>query len=198
MLNYIWAGMIIIGIIYGAATGNMDKVSNAMVDSSKDAVELCITMLGVMSAWMGFMKIAQESGLINKVEKKLDFFIKWLFPNMPDNHPAKKYIVENTVANILGLGWAATPAGLKAMEKLKEYPIGNSPDDVATDEMCTFLVLNISSLQLIPINIIAYRSAYGSTNAGEIILPAILATTVSTFAGIIFCKIVCKKGIKWL
>lgn len=197
MLNIIWIVMIIVGILYGALTGNIDKISNSMLGSSKEAVELCITMLGIMSVWMGIMNIAQESGLIAKIEKKIDFFIRWLFPNVPSSHPAKKYIVENIIANILGLGWAATPAGLKAMENLEKYPIGDMPKDVATNEMCTFLVLNISSLQLIPINIIAYRSMYGAVNPGAVIVPAIIATSASTITGVVFCKILCANVKKY-
>lgn len=193
MLNYLWAFMIVCGVVYGMLTGNIDKVGNGALDSAMEAVQLCITMVGIMSMWMGFMEVAQKSGLINKVEKGLAPIIKWLFPNLPDKHPAKPHIITNIIANILGLGWAATPAGLKAMEKLAENPVSyrkkQLPSYVATNEMCTFLVINISSLQLIPVNIIAYRSQYGATNPADIVAPAIIATIISTVVGAIFCKI---------
>lgn len=197
MLNYIWAFMIIIGIVYGLITGNIEAVGNGAIDSATEAVKLCITMVGIMSMWMGFMEVARCSGLIEKAERALKPVIKWLFPTIPDDHPAKESITTNIIANILGLGWAATPAGLKAMVQLKEHPIKQNgsvlPEYVATDEMCTFLVVNISSLQLIPVNIIAYRSQYGSSNPAAIVAPAIIATTISTLVGVIWCKIKCKR-----
>lgn len=209
MLNYIWAFMIIIGVVYGSLTGRMAQVSAAALDSSKEAVSLCITMLGIVSLWVGFMEIAQKSGLIDKLTKGLAPFIRFMFPQIPKDHKAMEYISLNTIANILGLGWAATPAGLKAMEELAklEAQRGNSeylPDSkdsckgressvgkkrTASKEMCIFLILNISSLQLIPVNIIAYRSQYGSVNPAGIIMPAMIATFCSTIAAIIFCKV---------
>lgn len=202
MLNYIWAFMIVVGVIYGAATGNIEQVGNGAIESAEDAVKMCITMLGIMSMWMGFMEIARRSGLIAKAEKGLNPAINWLFPNLPMDHKARPHIITNIIANILGLGWAATPAGLKAMEELSKYKIPQHgeiiPDYISTNEMCTFLVLNISSLQLIPVNMIAYRSQYNSANPASIVAPAILATTISTLVGIIFCKIMCKKKIKTL
>lgn len=190
MLNYIWAFMIIIGVVYGIATGNFEQVGNGAIEASKEAIQLCITMLGVMSMWMGFMEVAKESGLIKKAEKMLEPVVSWLFPKLPKEHSARPHIITNIIANILGLGWAATPAGLRAMEELSKNPVNyNQKKHIATDEMCTFLVVNISSLQLIPVTIIAYRSQYGATNPGAIIFPAIIATTISTAAGIIFCKI---------
>ena len=318
MLNYIWAFMIIIGIVYGAFTGHMADISNAAIESAKDAVSLCITMLGVVSLWVGLMEIAKSCGLIEKLTKALMPFIHFLFPNIPKGHKSLEYISLNTIANILGLGWAATPAGLKAMEELAKleeergnpeymsedkaaygamghiagtahgspgyftgtahgnpgyltgtradqgklgYPAGadykksgnltgakvdhknfgysmgknaakgNFQNDTgknasrkdseyeaaeksglrkgqvaavskkpgnrsASDEMCIFLILNISSLQLIPVNIIAYRSQYGSVNPASIIMPAILATTINTIVAIIFCKLVTAKSAK--
>lgn len=202
MLNYIWAFMIVVGVIYGAATGNIEQVGNGAIESAEDAVKMCITMLGIMSMWMGFMEIARRSGLIAKAEKGLNPAINWLFPNLPMEHKARPHIITNIIANILGLGWAATPAGLKAMEELSKDKIPQHgeiiPDHISTNEMCTFLVLNISSLQLIPVNMIAYRSQYNSANPASIVAPAILATTISTLVGIIFCKIMCKKKIKTL
>ena len=152
-------------------------------------------MLGVMSLWTGLMEIATRSGIIEALTRRLLPVMHWLFPNVPDNHPAMSHISTNIIANFLGLGWAATPAGLMAMRSLSELNTENP--DSASDAMCAFLVINISSIQLIPVNIIAYRSQYGSANPAAIIGPAIIATSISTAAGIIFCKLACarKKGL---
>ena len=120
MLNYIWAFMIVIGILYGAFTGNIEAVSNAALDSAKEAVDLCITMVGIMGLWMGLMEIAQKSGLIARLTRTIQPFISFMFPRLPKGHAAREYISANIIANILGLGWACTPAGLKAMEALQE------------------------------------------------------------------------------
>ena len=146
---------------------------------------------------MGFMEVARTSGIIDKAEKGLAPIVRWLFPKLPENHPARQSIITNIIANILGLGWAATPAGLKAMDELARNPIEKKwKSHIATDEMCTFLVINISSLQLIPVNIIAYRSQYGSVSPAAIVAPAILATTVSTLTGVVFCKLKMSKRKK--
>lgn len=186
MLNYMWGIMIIIGIVVGALTGNMEAVSAAIIDSSKEAIALCITMLGIVAMWTGVLKIAEVGGLMAAMSRVLTPVIDFLFPRVPKDHPAREYISTNFVANMLGLGWAATPAGLKAMEELQKL---NKDKSVATTDMCTFLIINISSLQLVPMNIIAYRSEYGSVAPTAIIVPAILATLVSTLAGVIYAKI---------
>ncbi|MCI6018604.1 MAG: nucleoside recognition protein [Clostridiales bacterium] len=207
MLNYLWASMMFLGIITGAVTGHMNEVSEALVNASQEAVELCLTMLGVVAMWTGILKIGEKAGLLEAMAVKMQPVIRFLFPGIPKNHPAVGYIATNFVANILGLGWAATPAGLKAMESLSELEkerraLKNGmradsrsrkkfkvmPEGIASNEMCTFLILNISSLQLIPVNIIAYRSQYKSADPTSIIGPAIAATAVSTAAAIIFCK----------
>ncbi|MBE5872357.1 MAG: nucleoside recognition protein [Lachnospiraceae bacterium] len=197
MLNTLWAFMILTGVVYGGFTGNMTYLSNAALDSAKEAVQLCITMLGIMGFWVGMMKIAEKAGLIEGITKALQPFICFMFPKIPKGHKAMKYIAANIVANVLGLGWACTPAGLKAMEALAElesergnaaYQKDSCKIRYASDEMCIFLILNISSLQLIPVNMIAYRSQYGSVEPARIIVPAILATAVSTGVAIIYCK----------
>lgn len=220
MLNYIWAFMILIGVIYGAITGRMEDITNAALDSAGDAVSLCITMIGVMALWVGLMEIAQKSGLIAKLTRGIQPFISFLFPRIPKGHPAREYISTNLIANVLGLGWACTPAGLKAMEALAQLERergnpayisadsksakgwnkgtgqsdnvseveNNTRERVASNEMCTFLILNISSLQLIPVNMIAYRQQYGSVNPAVIIAPAIVATFVSTAVAVVYCK----------
>ncbi len=192
MLNYIWAFMILVGILYGSVTGNISAVGNGILDSAKEAVSLCVTMLGVMALWTGIMEIANESGLIRAATNRIIPIIRGLFPELPKEHKAWNYISLNIIANILGLGWAATPAGLKAMEELQSL----NRSDVASDAMCTFLIINISSLQLIPVNIIAYRSQYGSVNPAAIVAPAILATLVSTLAAVFYCSIKINKKSK--
>jgi spore maturation protein A len=190
MLNYLWGAMIIIGIVYGAFNGTMTDITAAALDSAKEAVELCITMVGIMGVWVGLMQIAQVSGIITSATNKIKPFVDFMFPNIPKGHKAREYITTNIIANILGLGWAATPAGLMAMEHLSEL---NHNKDTASIEMCTFLIINMSSLQLMPINVIAYRSQYGSVNPAIITAPAIVATLISTIFGIIFAKIMAVK-----
>jgi len=185
--------MIIIGVVYGALTGNIQAVADGAVESAKDAVALCITMLGVMSLWTGLMQVADKSGLIAACTRGLAPFMRWMFPNVPKDDDAMKHMTTNVISNILGLGWAATPAGLRAMSSLSRL---NEGKDTASNEMCTFLVLNVSSLQLIPMNMIAYRSQYGSANPTAILVPAIIATSVSTLTGIIFAKIMSRRRCK--
>ncbi len=206
-MNLLWASMIIIGVVYGGLTGNLSAVGDAAITYSKEAVTLGISMLGVMAFWMGMMEIATKAGIIEALSKKVQPLFHWLFPRIPLGSKAQEYMTTNMVANFLGLGWAATPAGLQAMEELDR--IANSAKEhisnrvqsgevnegkYATDEMCTFLVLNISSLQLIPINIIAYRSEYGSVSPTAVLVPAIIATFISTVVGILFCKIKSKNN----
>lgn len=186
MLNYLWAGMIVVGMVFGAFNGTLPQITNAALDSSKEAVSLCITMIGVMSFWVGLMKIAEKAGMIKAASEKIQPFVHFLFPNIPRGHKANEHITTNFIANVLGLGWAATPAGLKAMEALGEL---NGHRKEASNEMCTFLILNISSLQLIPVNIIAYRAQYGSVNPTAIVGPGIIATLVSTVVAVAFCKV---------
>lgn len=198
-MNYLWAFMILIGVVFAAFTGKLPEVTEAALDSAKEAVTLCITMTGVMAFWVGLMKIAEKAGIIAGLARKMKPVLRFFFPQIPSEHPANEYIATNMIANVFGLGWAATPAGLKAMENLEELEetrrkTGSRgktkavPRGVANKEMCTFLILNISSLQLIPVNIIAYRSQYGSVNPVEIVGPAILATVISTISAAFFCK----------
>lgn len=196
MLNLLWGGMILIGILYGGINGNFEAVTLSALDSAKEAVNLCITMLGVVSMWSGLMKVAENAGLVEQLAQKMKGILSFLFPKIPKEHPSLKYISMNMIANMLGLGWAATPAGLKAMEELKNLEIDRGTKvHIASNEMCTFLVLNISSLQLVPVNIIAYRSQYGSVNPAAVIGPALVVTAISTVVAVIYCKIMCKKQI---
>lgn len=193
MLNYLWAGMVIAGVIFGILTGKTNEVSEAFLSSSKEAVSLCITMAGVVAMWSGIMEIAKESGLTTALSRKMKPLIRLLFPGIPKDDIANEYIATNMMANILGLGWAATPSGLLAMKELHRL---NKEKETASNDMCTFLVINISSLQLIPINIIAYRMQYGSVNPTQIVAPSIVATLVSTLVAIFFCLIMGKRGVE--
>ena len=205
MLNFLWAGMIGVGILYGAFQGRLGEITNAVLDSSREAVSLSISMIGVIAFWMGLMQIAEKSGMVQMISKAILPVIRFLFPNIPRNHKSNEYITMNFVANMLGLGWAATPSGLKAMESLEELEeerrrqgsVLSRPKAVASDEMCIFLIMNISSLQLIPVNIIAYRSQYGSVDPARIIGAGLIATSISTLAAVFYCKL-CSHTFKGL
>ena len=191
MLNYLWAGMILIGVCYGAVTGNIAAVGNGALEAAREAVSLCITMLGAVAFWVGLMEIAEHAGLIDKWRRGLKPLLRFLFPRLDLESEAAGYIATNMIANILGLGWACTPAGLKAMEALEREEKKRLRVDKlshASKEMCTFLIVNISSLQLIPVNMIVYRTQYGSVAPTAVIAPAIVATTIGTIAGILFAK----------
>ena len=214
MLNIIWAVMILLAVLYGAFAGNMSQVTNAALDSAGEAISLCLTMAGVVALWMGLMEIAQKAGLIEKLTRAISPLLRFMFPKIPKGHPAGDYIATNIIANIMGLGWACTPAGLKAMEELAKLEaergtpgyegdagkVGTRRDTPekevqrkpverrASNEMCNFLILNISSLQLIPVNMIAYRSQYGSADPAAVIAPAIAATLFSSLVAVLYCK----------
>lgn len=185
MLNYLWGGMILIGIAYAIVTGNIQNVTTEAIQSAKDSVTLCITMLGVMSMWTGLMRIAEVSGLIGEMSEAMMPLLTKLF-SMPRNSRAYNYIATNMIANMFGLGFAATPAGIKAMEEMQ---LLNKNKDTATNDMCMFMIINMSSLQIVSMNIIAYRSEYGSINPQAIIGAGLAATVVSTIVGVTFAKI---------
>ena len=182
MLNYIWFGMIFISVIVGTITGNIDAVTQAAIDMSKTAVDIAISLIGIMALWLGIMKIAEQSGLIKIIAKGLRPITLKLFPEVPPDHPAIGSIILNMAANILGLGNAATPLGLKAMEELQEL---NENKEIATNAMCTFLAINTSSVQIIlPATVVALMGA----TANQIFITTILATGFSTMAAIISVK----------
>ena len=194
-MSYLWGSMILIGIVYGMCTGNITEVTQAVIKSSEEAVSLCLGMAGITAFWNGLMKIAEESGMVAGLTRRIHPLLRFLFPRLNLKGMAMKYIAVNMIANFLGLGMAATPAGLRAMEELRKEEEGRrrmgmpaQEEDTASNEMCNFLIVNISSLQLIPVTMIAYRSQYGSDNPTSIVAPAILATTVSTLTGIVYCK----------
>ncbi len=183
MLNYIWFGMILIAVVVGTITGNIDAVTEAAITMAKTAVEIAISLIGIMALWLGTMKIAEESGLIQIIAKALRPITIRLFPDVPDDHPAIGSIVLNMAANILGLGNAATPLGLKAMEELQEL---NSKKDTATNAMCTFLAINTSSVQIIlPATVVSLMGVASN----QIFITTILATGLSTAAAVIAVKI---------
>ena len=174
-MNYLWGGMILVGVVYAAMTGNLGAVTDQALASAKEAVSLCLTMTGAMAFWVGLMKIAEKGGMVNRAASALGPLLGFLFPSVPENSAAGRYMATNMVSNFLGLGWAATPAGISAMKELKRL---QKMSNQATDAMCDFLIINISSLQLIPVNIIAYRSQYGAVSPAAIVGPAIIATSI--------------------
>lgn len=186
MLNYIWLGMIVLGVVYAVFTGNVTEVTQAAIDFADVAVDISMGLIGVMTLWLGLMKIAEESGIIKALAKAMKPVMKRLFPGVPEDHPAMGAMIMNIAANVLGLGNAATPFGLKAMQELDTL---NTRKGVATDAMVMFLAINTSSVTLIPATVIALRNSSGSANATEVLGPIILATTISTVSAIIICKL---------
>lgn len=191
MLNVIWGFFLIGGILTGAFLGRMDLVTNAVIDGGRSAVELAFTMAGVVAVWSGILKIAEKGGMIDALAEKMEPFLDFLFPEVPRGHAARRYISANFAANFLGLGWAATPAGLLAMEELAKL---NGKTGRASNAMCMFLVVNMSSLQLVTVNILAYRAEYGSAAPAEIMGAGIAATLGTTIVGILLAKILEGRG----
>ena len=186
MINYIWCGMIIIGIIVGTLTGNIEAVSTAAIEWAETAVELSLGLIGVMALWLGLMKIAEEAGIVRGMGLLMKPIMVKLFPEVPADHPAMGSIVANMAANFFGLGNAATPLGIKAMQELQDL---NENKEEASNAMVMFLAINTSSVTLISSSTIAYRSAAGAVNPADIIAPTIVATVVSTTVAIVACKL---------
>ncbi|MCL2456507.1 MAG: nucleoside recognition protein [Defluviitaleaceae bacterium] len=193
MLNNLWGGMIMLAIITALFTGNIPELTNAAIESARDAITLCITMLGIMSMWAGLLMVAEKAGLVQALARRSRPLLRFLFPDLGKNHPAHEPIATNFIANILGLGWAATPSGLRAMSVLQEE---NSQKNTATRSMRMFMVINMSSLQLVTISVVAFRMQYGSANPSEIIGPGLVVTAITTVVAIVYCKIldVLEKG----
>lgn len=186
MLNYLWFGMIIISIIIGTATGNIEKVTSAMLNGAGGAVELCIGLLGSMCLWTGIAKVAERAGLVVIISKLLRPITKILFPKLKDDSKALGAIVMNMVANMLGMGNAATPLGLKAMAELDKL---NGGSQIASDEMCMFVVINTASIQLIPSTLIAMRQAAGAVSPGEVIVPIWISSIAAVVCGVLAAKL---------
>ncbi|MGE5605991.1 MAG: nucleoside recognition domain-containing protein [Bacteroidota bacterium] len=186
MINYIWLALIVIGGLTAILQGNAQAVTDAAIESANTAVELSLGLVGVMSLWLGMMKLAEKAGIVNAIGRLLKPIMKRLFPEVPPEHPAMGSMVMNMAANLLGLGNAATPLGIKAMKELQEL---NPDKDTASNSMCMFLAINTSSVTLIASTVIAYRVAAGSKNPAEIIGPTIIASIFGTLVAIIAAKL---------
>jgi spore maturation protein A len=181
MVNWIWLFFIIVGFLFAAVNGRIDLVTEALFEGAKSGVTVCFGLISILVFWLGMMRIAEQSGLLDKLAIVLRPVVRFLFPDVPKDHPAIGYILSNMSANILGLGNAATPMGIKAMQELQKL---NPDPKSATPAMCTLLAINTSSITLIPTTIIAIRMSYGSVNPTEIIGTTLLATIVATIAAL--------------
>jgi len=181
MLNYIWFGLMAIALIVAAIKGTADAVTKAAVDSATSAVQISIGLVGIMTLWLGIMRIAEAAGLVSLVGRALRPLTAWLFPEVPAGHPAGGAVVLALAANVLGLNNAATPLGIKAMEELQAL---NPDKDVATNAMVTFMAVTTSGVQLIPATMIGVLAAAGSTSPTAIIAPTIAATFIGTVAAV--------------
>ncbi|MBI5060131.1 nucleoside recognition protein [candidate division KSB1 bacterium] len=184
MINWIWLGMIAIAVIVGGASGRIEEVSKAAFSSAKVAVEIAIGLVGVMAMWLGVMKVAEEAGIVRWLGRAVRPALSRVFPEIPRDHPALGSMTANIAANMLGLGNSATPLGLKAMQDLQEL---NQDKPTATNAMVTFIVINATSVTVIPATIIALRK--DAANPTSILLPSLIATAVSTAVGIIISKL---------
>ncbi|WP_373892682.1 nucleoside recognition domain-containing protein [Virgibacillus natechei] len=182
MVNIIWACMAIIGIVYAIFNGTMDQVNEAIFESANEAVTLSIGLISVLVFWLGIMKVAEQAGILHMLSKLFRPLISILFPEIPKDHPAMGYILSNITANIFGLGNAATPMGIKAMEQMKQL---NGGSDTASRSMITFLALNTSSLTIIPTTVIAIRMQYNSVSPTEIVGTTIIATVISSVSAVL-------------
>ena len=190
MLNILWPIFIILSVIYSIISGNIEKVNTGIFNSLSEAVELSITFLGTICLWSGIMEIAKRTSLINKLNKLLKPVINFLFPVLKNNEIAKQEISMNMIANILGLGNAATPLGIKAMKTMQK---DNKKKDTLSNAMMMFIVINTASIQLIPTNVIAIRTSLNSQNPTSIIIPVWIATIIAGIVGIFLTKILIKK-----
>jgi spore maturation protein A len=182
MIHYIWMFLLLSGVVAAAAKGQIDLVTSATLTGAKDAITVCFGLISILVFWLGMMQIAQDAGLIRKLAKLLGPIARFLFPSVPADHPAMGYILSNMSANLFGLGSAATPMGLKAMEELQKL---NPNKQIATPAMCTLLAINTSGLTLIPTTVIGLRLKYDSINPTEIIGPTMIATFVATSMAVI-------------
>ena len=190
MLNILWPIFIILSFVYALISGKVNEVNTGIFESLSDAVELSITFLGTISLWNGIMEIANQTSLINKMTKLLKPLINFLFPDLKNNEIAKQEISMNMIANILGLGNAATPLGIKAMKTMQK---DNKKKDTLSNPMMMFIVINTASIQLIPTNVIAIRTSLNSQNPTSIIIPVWIATIIAAIVGIAFTKLLIKK-----
>jgi spore maturation protein A len=182
MVNYIWVIMTLIGIVFGIVNGTLEEINKAIFVGAKEAVTLCIGLISVLVFWLGMMRIAEESGLLEGLAKVFRPIVKRLFPEVPPDHPAMGYILSNMIANMFGLGNAATPLGIKAMEELQEL---NGGKKTASRSMVTFLAINTASITIIPSTVIAIRLNYHSSSPTEIVVPTLIATIISAIGAIL-------------
>jgi spore maturation protein A len=182
MVNYIWLFFIVAGFLIAAIQGNVEVVTEAALQGAKDGVAVCFGLISVLVFWLGLMKIAEDAGILQKIASGLRPAIQFLFPQVPKNHPALGYILSNMSANILGLGNAATPMGIKAMQELQKL---NPQKDTASSSMCTLLAMNTSSITLIPTTLIAIRMNFNSIHPAEIVGTTLMATCISTCVAIL-------------
>ncbi|MGG1515189.1 nucleoside recognition domain-containing protein [Paenibacillus oryzisoli] len=181
MVNWIWLFFIVVGFGFAAINGDVEAVTQAAFDGAKSGVTVCFGLISVLVFWMGMMRIAEDAGILSKMARLLQPVVRFLFPSVPKDHPAIGYIMSNMSANILGLGNAATPMGIKAMQELQKL---NSDKDTASTAMCTLLALNTSSITLIPTTLIAIRMNFNSMNPAEIVGTTLMATIISTAVAI--------------
>lgn len=185
-MGYIWVFLIVISVIVGIINGRIQEVTQAVVDNAKLAVEISISLIGVMAFWLGLVKLAEKSGIIKLISKLVQPITDFLFPEIPRGHSALGNIAMNVSANALGVTNAATPVGIKAMQEMQEL---NDKKDTATNPMCTFLAINTAGFQIVPASVIAVLVASGATNPTEIVAPTILVTLIGTIVAIISVKI---------
>ena len=186
MIDIIWAMMIVAGVAVSIVTGRAEGLTDAVLNGGRGAVELCITMLAVVPFWNGIMAVAEKAGITDGIRKLIMPVLKILFNDVPEDSRAMNYIAANLTANFLGLGWAATPMGIMAFKELKKL---NGGKIKASRAMCMLLIINMSSIQLISVNLIAYRSSYGSISPAEVTVPILMATAISSAAGIVYGKL---------
>ena len=186
MLNGLWGGMIVLALVWAAVSGNWQQATESLLSGGGQAVTLTISTIGVMAFWMGIMELAKENGMLDGLTRAVQPLLRKLFPAFPKDHPALQYMAVNFTANFLGLGAAATPAGLKAMEAMDAQ---NPHPGRATKEMCLFLIINMSSIELMCMNVIAYRAQSGSVSPMDVVLPTLCATACSTLTGVLAAQV---------
>lgn len=193
MVSYIWLFLILIGVVYSFITGNISTINESILTNGNEALDLMLSILPVIVLWSGIMKIAEEAGLLRKFAKFLEPILSRLFPSVPKDNPALGFIASNIAANMMGLGSAATPFGLKAMSELQKI---NDKKDTASTAMITFLVLNTAGVTIVPTTVLALRIAHSSINPSEIIIPGAIATFCSSIGGLLLDYLIRKRGKK--
>ncbi len=191
MVSYIWFFLIVIGILFSMFTGRLDIINDSILTNGKEALDLMLSILPIIVLWTGIMKVAEEAGLLQKFARLMQPILSRLFPSVPKDNPALGYIASNIAANMMGLGSAATPFGLKAMSELQKI---NTKKDTASVAMITFLVLNTAGVTIVPTTVLALRIAHGSANPSEIILPGVIATFCSSIGGLLLDYFIRKRN----